>query len=194
MFNYPLILASGSPRRLALLKGAGFNVRVIIANVDESLDMAETDFGKAAMMLAKRKARKVISRVADSATLLLAADTLVVLDGKVLGKPVDLNEAKKTLQILSGKRHEVITGVYLSYGLHERLFNVSTSVYFSKLTDEMINYYVETFKPLDKAGAYAIQEWIGMVGIEKINGDYFNVVGLPMQAVVQSIKELLLLD
>jgi len=189
MYGFKIILASGSPRRYQLLKTAGFDVHVVKSELKETIDSRAKDFGRVSMDLARQKAMDVKSKITVGNEILLAADTMVVMDDKALGKPANVEDAKSCLHLLSGKRHEVITGVYMSFGAQERLFCVRTAVYFAKLSNEMINYYVETCKPLDKAGAYGIQEWIGMVGIEKIEGDYFNVVGLPVQKVVKTVEE-----
>jgi septum formation protein len=120
--------------------------------------------------------------------LLITADTIVVLEGEILGKPNSLEEARSMLRQLSGKKHEVISGVYIKALNKEKEITISTAVYFKQLTEAEINYYVNTYSPLDKAGAYGIQEWIGQIGVEKIHGSYYNVVGLPTEAVWDVVK------
>lgn len=121
---------------------------------------------------------------------ILGADTIVLCEGKILGKPKDRQEAIDTLQLLSGKKHQVITGVAIMNGNRETVFAQITEVGFLKLTPEQIEFYVDRYKPYDKAGAYAIQEWIGVVGIEYINGDFYNVMGLPVSRVVRELGEM----
>jgi len=120
--------------------------------------------------------------------VIIAADTVVLLDHEILGKPKDEEDAKEILRKLSGRKHEVVTGVCMQHGRKQISFSTVTEVYFRTLTEEQIEHYVANYKPFDKAGAYAIQEWIGMIGIEKINGDYYNVMGLPIGEVVKKLS------
>lgn len=184
--KYQIILASQSPRRLELLKGLNVPFEVKVIDVDETYpsQMVGVDIP---MYLAEKKAKAYEQIMAEN-TMIITADTIVWHEGKVLGKPVDAAEAKRMLQILSGKTHQVITGVCISTLKRKRIFHVITDVRFSKLTESEVDYYVENFKPYDKAGAYGVQEWIGFVGVEHINGSYFNVMGLPVQRLYNELK------
>lgn len=184
---FKIILASNSPRRKQLLTAAGidFTVRVN-ADVDESYpkDLSPTEVPQ---YIARSKA--AASRVGDG-ELVITADTVVVVAGEILGKPKDNADAHRMLQLLSGRTHQVTTGVCLTTQSEQRVFAVTTDVTFKKLTVEEIDYYINTYKPYDKAGAYGIQEWIGCVGITSINGSYFNVVGLPVQRIYEELKSM----
>lgn len=184
--KYQIILASQSPRRLELLRGLNIPFEVKLIDVDETYpsQMVGVDIP---MFLAEKKA-KAYEAVMTEDTMIITADTIVWHEGKVLGKPVDEADAKRMLKILSGKTHQVITGVCISTLKRKRIFHVITDVRFSKLTESEIEYYVENFKPFDKAGAYGVQEWIGFVGVEHINGSYFNVMGLPVQRLYNELK------
>ncbi len=188
MFNKKIILASASPRRAELLTLAGIQFEVCASNIEEIIDsnLPPTEIVKD---LAAQKSAAVHQK--ETGQITLGADTIVVLENEILGKPKDLNEAKKMLHKLSGKNHEVITGVAINYGENKNSFAVVTNVFFKELSIEQIDYYVQNFQPIDKAGAYAIQEYIGAVGIEKIEGDYYNVVGLPVQRVVEVLEKIL---
>ena len=137
--------------------------------------------------LAKKKASAIEQRVYD--TIIIAADTVVLLDHEILGKPTDEANAIEILKKLSGRKHEVVTGVCIQRGNKQVCFSTTTEVYFRPLSDTQIHHYITNYKPFDKAGAYAIQEWIGMIGIEKINGDYYNVMGLPIGEVMICLKK-----
>jgi septum formation protein len=182
-----LILASASPRRQDLLKEAGFELTVEPANVKELFtpDLAPADL---AMHNAELKAR-AIAETLDSDAIVLGADTVVALDGQVYGKPLSRDDASETLQKLSDRTHEVITGVCLISTEQEVTFHETTSVTFHALQQVDIDRYIDGFKPFDKAGAYAIQEWIGLIGVKEINGNYENVVGLPVARVVQELAK-----
>lgn len=182
--NYKLILASGSPRRQQFFRDLNLDFEIRLKEVDEvypeNLKASEvTDF------LAQLKADAFPIAANE---LLVTSDTIVWLDQKVLGKPKDYDDAFDILKKLSGKTHQVITSVCLKSVEKTRVFNVITKVTFSELSDQMIRFYLDNYKPFDKAGAYGIQEWIGLVGIQKIEGSYTNVVGLPTE---QFYKELL---
>lgn len=179
MFQHNIILGSGSPRRKELLASLGFTFTVKTKPTDESYPNSLAPQG-VPIYLAKKKAVALVADLANGETL-ITADTIVVLEGKILGKPSSLEEAKYMLQQLSGKKHEVISGVYIKSATNEEEITVSTDVYFKQLSQEEIDYYVHTYSPLDKAGAYGIQEWIGQIGVEKIHGSYYNVVGLPTE-------------
>lgn len=177
MFSKKIILASASPRRAELLNLAGVTFDIKISNVDEEV-LPTWTAEETVIRLAQKKATAVHDANGDLITV--GADTIVVLAGSILGKPNNLIEAKEVLKQLSGKSHEVITGVAICQHHQVEVFAEKSTVYFRTLTEEQIDYYLQNFPPLDKAGAYAIQEYIGAVGIEKIIGDYYNVVGLPV--------------
>ena len=184
--NYQIILASQSPRRQELLKGLNIQFEVMLIDVDEDYpsQLVGVDIP---MFLAEKKA-KAYQSVMNENSMIITADTIVWHEGQVLGKPIDKADAKRMLQILSGKTHQVITGVCISTLKRRKIFHVITDVRFSKLTESEIDYYVDNFKPFDKAGAYGVQEWIGFVGVEHINGSYFNVMGLPIQRLYNELK------
>ncbi|KAB2871632.1 MAG: septum formation protein Maf [Bacteroidales bacterium] len=175
-----LILASNSPRRQQLLKGLDVDFEIWSTNHEDESYPNDLPVEQVPTYLAKHKASFFTERLSND-TILITCDTVVVCNGKVLGKPVDLADAVAILKQLSGNRHTVITGVCLSTANKSSCFSSFTDVYFRHLTDEEIEYYIERYKPYDKAGAYGIQEWIGYVAIERIEGSYFNVMGLPVQ-------------
>lgn len=182
-----IVLASGSPRRKQLLEWAEVNFEVIVADTPETYP-AGLPVGLVPVHIARNKALAVKKRL-SSDRIVLAADTVVVLDGDIIGKPRDREDAVRILTRLAGNQHEVITGVILSKGDEEVAFADSTAVFFHPLTKEQIENYVDKYKPYDKAGAYAIQEWIGVVGIKGIEGDFYNVMGLPVSRVVQELEQ-----
>jgi len=184
---YHIILASNSPRRRELLGGLDLDYEVkvlpdIAESYPESLPTTEIP-----VYIAAEKAAAYQQMMTDR-DLIITADTVVVLGDEVLGKPADLNDARNMLRKLSGQTHQVITGVCLVTREKQRQFAVTTDVTFKELSDEEINYYVETYRPLDKAGAYGIQEWIGYIGVTGLNGSYFNVMGLPVQRIYKELK------
>ena len=190
----PLILASQSPRRQILLTWADVPFEVIVSDSDETYP-ASLDLNEVPVYIAKNKAQAVYEKIIlsypqHSNKNIVAADTIVVLEGNVLGKPANKAEAIASLNALSGKTHRVITGVVLRYQGKEYSFSETTLVTFNSLTLAQIEYYVENYKPYDKAGGYAIQEWIGVVGIHSIEGDFYNVMGLPVSKLLQKIKQL----
>ena len=180
--DYKIILASNSPRRRELLAGLGlaFEVRVL-EGVDERYP-ASLPADDVAEYIAAEKAEAYRS-VMQPDELLITADTVVICDGEVLGKPVDETDACRMLRQLSGKTHHVVTGVCLTTTTAQRRFSVTTEVTFKKLTNSEIHYYVDNYHPLDKAGAYGIQEWIGYIGCTGLRGSYYNVMGLPVQRI-----------
>ncbi len=182
-----IILASQSPRRKQLLEWAEIPFEVIVKETDESFS-PEFSPEEAAMHIAKNKALAV--RNVNNINTILAADTIVVLDGEIIGKPRDRVDAIKILHKLSGRTHFVITGVCILHYENEILFADKTEVEFHMLSLDQIEFYVDNFKPYDKAGAYAIQEWIGVTGIKSINGDFYNVMGLPVSRIIQRLKHL----
>ncbi len=178
IMKHKLILASKSPRRQQLLADMGFNFEIRTKEVAEDFDKT---LGKeaVAIYLCEKKAQAFSQDEIAEDEIIITADTIVCLGNQILNKPGDRRHAIKMLNSLSGKKHEVITGVCLRSNAKMKSFFVSTRVYFKQLSQKEIEHYVDQFKPFDKAGAYGIQEWIGYVGIEKIEGSYFNVVGLP---------------
>lgn len=187
-----IILASQSPRRKLLLEWAEVSFDVIVKHTDESFPPG-LSHSEAAIYIARQKALAVHShlknafqgRLVDKP--ILAADTVVVLNDTIIGKPINRADAIRMLQSLSGKEHQVITGVVLLHTGGEIAFTDCTSVSFHKLSDAQIEYYIDKYEPYDKAGAYAIQEWIGVVGIRSVQGDFYNVMGLPVSRVVQAL-------
>lgn len=182
----PLILASASPRRKSLLKSAGYQFTVEKSDADESYPEG-MDPAHVAGLLATKKADAFRGIHNDS--IVLAADTIVVLNGNILGKPGDDRHASEMLRQLSGKKHEVITAVAFLVDGRIDSFIDTASVYFHDLENQEIDYYVSQFHPFDKAGAYGIQEWIGLIGIEKVEGSYFTVMGLPISKVHAFLKK-----
>jgi len=183
---YRIILASNSPRRRELLGGLGIDFTVkVIGGIDESWpsDLKGEDIP---LFISKEKAAPYKATIAPD-ELVITADTIVYVDGEVLGKPHDEADARRMLHLISGRWHQVITGVTLMTAQRERSFAVTTRVKFCNLSDSEIDYYINNYAPMDKAGAYGIQEWIGYVGVEAIEGSYFNVVGLPVQRLYREL-------
>ena len=185
--NYKIILASNSPRRKELLKGLDiyFEVR-IIPDIDESYPSG-TPPEDVPLFIARKKAEAYKDSMKDN-ELVITADTVVILDGDILEKPADKNDAIQMIKRLSGRKHQVITAVVLTTVEKNKEFSVMSTVDFSVLTDDEIEYYVEKYKPFDKAGAYGIQEWIGYIGVKGIEGSFYNVMGLPIQRLYQELK------
>lgn len=185
-FKHPLILASSSPRRQYLMREAGFQFEVRIPDIDESFppEMPVTEVPK---YLAEKKARVFETQLQDE--IVVTSDTVVMLNNKILNKPLDRTEAIDMLSQLSGHTHTVITAVCLLSREKVDCFDDRTDVTFKKLTLEEIEFYVDNYKPFDKAGAYGAQDWIGLVAIQKINGSYFTVMGMPMHLVYLHLKD-----
>lgn len=181
-----IILASQSPRRKQLLEWAEINFEIIVEPTDESFP-DELSPAEAAVHIAREKARVIKEKFPGK--MIIAADTIVVLHNEIIGKPTDREDAILILQKLSGSHHKVITGVVITQHTKEVSFADITDVEFYDLTKAQIEFYVDKYKPYDKAGAYAIQEWIGVVGIKSISGDFYNVMGLPVSRVVQALQE-----
>jgi len=179
--KYRIILASRSPRRQQLLKDLGLTFEVVGIDYDESFP-ENLNGEDAAIYLAKGKSNSFRNKLSDN-EIVITADTIVWCNNQALGKPVDYEDARRMIHELSGNTHEVITGVNLLSAKKEVAFCESTIVTFEKLSDEEIDFYIHEFKPFDKAGAYGIQEWIGIAACNRIEGSYFNVVGLPVQRV-----------
>jgi septum formation protein len=182
-----IILASQSPRRKQLLEWAEIDFDIVLHPTDESYPPGLSP-AEVAVHIANEKALAVASEVGPG-RLVLAADTIVVLDGEVIGKPKNREDGVGILTRLSGRQHEVITGVALVQGSRRLSFADTTEVLFHALTLQQIEFYVDKYAPYDKAGAYAIQEWIGVVGIKRVTGDFYNVMGLPVSRVVQALSE-----
>lgn len=185
--DYHIILASNSPRRRELLRGLdiAFDVRVqpdIVETYPETTAPADV-----AGYISCEKADAYKDTIAEN-ELVITADTVVIVGNEILGKPHDDAEAKEMLHKISGRKHQVVTGVCLTTTEKQRCFSVSTDVTFKNLKEEEIDYYIETYSPLDKAGAYGIQEWIGYIGVTALEGSYFNVMGLPVQRIWEELN------
>ena len=188
-----VILASGSPRRRELLKGLDIDFEIDTNNNFKENFAEDTPFDEVPVLMSEGKS-KGFHRPLVPGEILITADTMVILPpegsrpGEILGKPRDREDACRMLRDLSGRRHHVTTAVTLRSTEKKETFTVTTEVWFKSLTEEEISYYIDTYKPFDKAGAYAIQEWIGHIGITRIEGSYFNVVGFPIQRVYEALQ------
>ncbi|MBO5720988.1 MAG: septum formation protein Maf [Bacteroidales bacterium] len=186
--KYDIILASNSPRRRELLKGLGLNFKAeTLVDIDETYP-DNLKGGEIPAYISKQKSNSYKEFLNDN-TLLITADTIVWLDDKQFGKPIDAEDAKRMLKQLSGNTHMVYTGVTILTKEKEKTFVSASEVKFANLSNDEIDFYVNNFSPMDKAGAYGIQEWIGYIGVEAINGSYFNVMGLPIQRLYSELKE-----
>lgn len=187
--KYKVILASNSPRRKELLSGLGLEYEVkVMPGIDETYpDTLPTE--EVPVYIAREKAEAYRKSIAED-ELIITADTVVCIDGEVLGKPADETEAYAMLRKLAGRTHLVITGVCFTTAQLQKSFAAVTEVTFDQLTDEEISFYVEKYRPFDKAGAYGVQEWIGYVGVTGMNGSFYNVMGLPVQRLYQELKKL----
>jgi septum formation protein len=186
-FMNPIVLASGSPRRKQLLEWAEISFEVLVSNTEEDFP-PHLPIAEVPIHIARNKALAVQQKLSTD-RVVLAADTIVVLGDHILGKPVHREEAISMLLALQGSRHEVITGVVIRKAEKEYAFSDSTIVDFHSLSEAEIEHYVDRYKPFDKAGAYAIQEWIGVVGIRAVQGDFYNVMGLPVSRVVRALRD-----
>lgn len=186
--EYHIILSSNSLRRKELLSGLDIDFEVKVINGIKEDYPVSLPVDEIAEYIAAEKA-EAYKAVMNDNDLVITADTVVVLGDKVLGKPIDENEAKAMLRMLSGQTHHVVTGVCLTAQDRQKRFSVTTEVTFRNLSEEEISYYVSRYKPLDKAGAYGIQEWIGYAGVTSIKGSYFNVMGLPVQRIYDELQE-----
>ncbi|MEY2829552.1 MAG: hypothetical protein RIQ33_1410 [Bacteroidota bacterium] len=193
-----IILASGSPRRQQLLKEVRLDFEIKLVEVDESaiteqlLKRHEIEKSWIPETLAKEKAMATASIINED-SIIISADTIVLLNDEIIGKPLNLEDAKLMLKKLSANKHTVITGVCIYDTAQKKsisIFNERTEVEFKRLTAQQINYYVDNYQPLDKAGSYAIQEWIGLIAIEKINGCFYNVMGLPVSKLITELTRL----
>ncbi len=184
---YNIILGSQSPRRQELLHGLDVNFTVnVIAGLEENYP-ATLQGEEIPMFLAQQKAEAYLNSLTPK-DMLITADTIVWLDGIVYGKPKDEADAKKMLRALSGKTHDVITGVCVTTTERQETFAAISKVTFASFSDDEINYYIEKYRPMDKAGSYGVQEWIGYIGVERIDGSFYNVMGLPVQRLYTLLK------
>jgi septum formation protein len=186
MFNRKLVLGSASPRRKELIEGLGLNCEVRTKNVDENYP-ADLNIYEVPEYLAQLKAQPLLQGLKED-EVLLTSDTVVIMNDDILHKPKDEQNAYEMLRALSGQQNEVVTGVSLISTLAKVVFSSRTKVFFSTLSDEDIHYYIKTYKPFDKAGGYGIQEWIGQIGVERIEGCFYNVMGLPIHQVWKSLN------
>lgn len=185
LFSRPLILASQSPRRSQLLREAGIEFTVHAVDIDESFP-AEMPADAVAPWLAQRKAQAAKHLILDK-EIILAADSVVIHEGKIYNKPADYTEAFQMIRTLSGQRHTVITGVCLLSNEREQVMAGVSQVWFAPLSDAEIDYYIKQYRPFDKAGSYGVQEWIGLCKITRIDGTYANVMGLPVDLVYEAL-------
>lgn len=187
--KYRIILASNSPRRKELLGGLGIDYEVkVLPGIDESYP--ESLKGEEIPVYIASEKAAAYRAVMQENDLIITADTIVYLDGEVLGKPRDAADAARMLRLLSGKTHQVITGVCITAQAFQKSFAAVTEVTFDTLSEEEIDYYVSKYAPMDKAGSYGIQEWIGFIGVTGMKGSYFNVMGLPVQRLYRELKGL----
>lgn len=187
--KFKIILASNSPRRKELMSGLGVDYIIrTLPDVDETYP--DTLVGAEIPEFIAREKADAYRQIMEPGELLITADTIVWLDGTVLGKPKDRQEAIEMLQQLSGKLHQVFTGVCLTTTEWQKSFTATSDVLFAELTDDEIEYYVDRYKPMDKAGAYGVQEWIGYVGVNSISGSFYNIMGLPIQRLYTELKSL----
>lgn len=187
--DYQVVLVSQSPRRRELLKGLKIAFNATSVDADESYPPT-LQGADVPCYITKAKA-EAYKPFLQATTLAITADTVVCINGQILGKPADKAEAMAMLRTLSGNKHEVITAVCIFTQQKEQLFYAISEVYFKALSDEEIEHYIDTYQPFDKAGSYGVQEWIGYIGIEKIVGSYYNVMGLPIQRLYQELNRFL---
>ena len=184
--DYKILLASNSPRREELLRGIDIDFEIkVLPNIDESYPL-DLPVEEVAEFVAQMKAKSYFSILKED-ELLITADTVVVLDGTIYGKPINKKDAAEMLRSLSGRTHRVISGVCLTSITKQTSFSVASDVEFEQLTVEEIEYYIERYSPFDKAGSYGVQEWIGYIGVKHINGSYFNIMGLPIQRLYREL-------
>ena len=186
--KHTLFLASGSPRRADLMRQAGFLFTVINNDVDESYP-ENLDVTKVAEYLSLVKAEAAKEFIVDDNSVVIAADSVVIIDGEIIGKPVDRADAQRILRKLSGRAHVVITGVTLLGKLKKVTFSESATVHFYQLTDDEIDFYLSNYSPMDKAGAYGIQDWIGICRVRSITGNFSNIMGLPVSRLYNELKD-----
>lgn len=187
MFLRPILLGSQSPRRQQLLKDAHIQYTLLVKPINEIFS-DDLPINEVPAYLAVQKAKELYESITSN-EIIITADTIVCLNNTIYGKPTDKNDAIRILQLLSGNKHTVITGVCLMDKNKTFTFSVHTDVYFYPLNKQQIEWYVDAYKPYDKAGAYAIQEWIGLAGIERIDGCFYNVMGLPISRLLQELQK-----
>lgn len=185
--SYNVILASKSPRRQELLKGIGIDFTIMTKDIDESFPQNMSPYDVAPYLSVKKAKAFNDSELPDN-YMIITSDTVVIVDDKILGKPKDAEEARSMIRLISGRKHSVITGVTVHTKHKTKTFSVTSKVSFINLDDEEIEHYVNNYKPFDKAGAYGIQEWIGYIGVDYVEGSYFNVMGLPTQKLYNILK------
>jgi septum formation protein len=183
-----ILLASKSPRRQQLLAALGLDFRIVHQDIEEHYP-SDLDVRQVPIYLAQQKARAVQDQLQAPHEIILASDTIVLLDGQIYGKPSDAQDAHRILSALSGQTHEVITGVCLLSQAGERCFSDTAKVKIDPLSSEEINFYVQRYQPYDKAGAYAVQEWIGLAKISRMEGSYFTIMGLPTHLIYQALQD-----
>lgn len=186
--NHKVILASQSPRRRELLAGMGVEFEVMKTDVEETYDPSWSP-EEIVMHLSKLKLSPIDMSQYPSNTIFITCDTIVVVDGQIIGKPKDEADAKRMLRMLSGNTHTVYSGLTVATPQKQLTNYRSTDVVFETLSDEMIQYYIDTYKPFDKAGSYGVQEWIGRVGIREVRGSFYNVMGLPTRLLWQMLEQ-----
>lgn len=187
--QYNIILGSGSPRRKELLAGLGLKFEVLVRKGVSEDYPADLSAEQVAQYIAEEK-MSAYTDLINGKTIVITADTVVICDNEILGKPVDETDAKRMLRQLSGKTHHVTTGVCIATATQKTSFHVTTDVTFKELTDKEIEFYIKNYKPFDKAGAYGIQEWIGYIGVTSLKGSYFNVMGLPVQRIYDVLSKI----
>ncbi len=186
--KYNILLASKSPRRQNLLKELGINFKTITNKETDETYPENLNKFDIPEYLANKKAESY-KKIITGNNLLITADTVVILNNQIINKPTDKNNAKEILKKISGNKHTVVTGVCLTSVEKQICFSEKSQVFFEKLTNNEINYYIDKYKPMDKAGAYGIQEWIGYIGIKKIEGSFYNIMGLPIQKLYEQLKK-----
>ncbi|MBQ6083342.1 MAG: septum formation protein Maf [Bacteroidales bacterium] len=186
--NYNIVLASKSPRRQELLKGIGVDFSILTKEVDESYP-SRLPLIDVAPFLSLKKAKAFEDTELPDNYMVITADTVVIVENEILGKPKDKDDAIRMINQLSGKVHKVVTGVTVHTKEKTKTFSVTSKVTFEKLDNQEVEYYVDNFKPFDKAGAYGVQEWIGYIGVSNVEGSYYNVMGLPTQKLYKVLKD-----
>ena len=186
--KYNIVLASKSPRRQELLKGIGVDFSILTKEVDESFP-SKLPLIDVAPFLSLKKAKAFEDAELPDNYMVITADTVVIVENEILGKPIDRDDAVRMMNLLSGKVHKVVTGVTVHTREKTKTFSVISKVTFETLDNQEVDYYIDNFKPYDKAGAYGVQEWIGYIGVSNVEGSYYNVMGLPTQRLYKVLKE-----
>ena len=186
--KYNIVLASKSPRRQELLKGIGVDFSILTKEVDESFP-SKLPLIDVAPFLSLKKAKAFEDSELPENYMVITADTVVIVENEILGKPKNRDDAVRMMNLLSGKVHKVVTGVTVHTKEKTKTFSVTSKVTFETLDNQEVNYYIDNFKPYDKAGAYGVQEWIGYIGVSNVEGSYYNVMGLPTQKLYKVLKD-----